>query len=265
MDNVETQTPAASAGVPARPAPGLMARFVGIVTSPRATFEAVAANPKWLTMLVLVVAIGACCLVAFMSTDVGRQALVDQVEKSFDSTQRMMRGLGVEIPESAREQALAQYRDAPTWRLVIMPLISMAVFTPLVAAVIAGILFGVFAMFGGGARYKQVFAVVVHTWVITSVQQVFITPLNYLRESLDSATNLYVFVAGFVAEGGFVARLLGMIDLFRVWWILVLATGLAVLYRRKTAPIAWSLFSVYGLIALVWAGVAAFLAARSGA
>ena len=41
--------------------------------------------------------------------------------------------------------------------------------------------------------------------------------------------------------------------------------GVAVLYRRRTAPIAWSLLSVYGLIALVWAGVAALLAARSGA
>jgi hypothetical protein len=265
MDNVEAQSPVTSGSPPARPAPGLMARFVGVVTSPRATFEAVAADPRWLTMLLLLIAIGAVCLVGFMSTEVGRQAMVDQVEKGFDSTQRMMRGLGVEIPEAAREQTLAQYRDAPLWRLVIMPLVSMVIFTPLIVAATAGILFGAFAMFGGGARFKQVFAVVVHTGVIMSVQQLFVTPLNYLRESLDSATNLYVFVSGFVTEGTFVARLLGAIDLFRLWWILVLATGLAVLYRRKTAPIAWSLISVYGLFALIWAGVAAFLAARSGA
>ncbi len=265
MDNVDTQSPAASAAPPVRPAPGLMARFVGVVSSPRETFQAVADNPKWLMMLLLLLAVSAVCLIGFMSTEVGRQAMVDQVEKGFDSTQRMMRGLGVEIPDAAREQAVAPYRDAPVWRLVLMPLISMTIFIPLVTAVVAGILFGAFAMFGGGARFKQVFAVVVHAGVITAVQQLFVTPLNYFRESLDSATNLYVFVSNFVTEGTFVARLLGAVDLFRVWWILVLATGLAVLYRRKTAPIAWSLFSVYGRIALIWAGVAAFLAARSGA
>jgi hypothetical protein len=56
-----------------------------------------------------------------------------------------------------------------------------------------------------------------------------------------------------------------MVDLFRVWWVLVLAAGLAAVYRRKMKPIAWSLFSVYGLFVLIAAGVAAWFAARSGA
>jgi uncharacterized membrane-anchored protein len=41
-----------------------------------------------------------------------------------------------------------------------------------------------------------------------------------------------------------------MTDLFIVWWLIVLAIGLGVLYRRRTQPIAISLLAVYALIAL---------------
>jgi hypothetical protein len=263
MDNIATGP--ATEGASKVAEQGLLARFVGILMSPRATFAGVVARPRWFGMLALTIVISIVCISGFMSTAVGRQAMVDQVEKGFDSSQRLMRGLGIEMPESAREQALAQYRDAPTWRLIIGPTISILIITPIVMLIIAGIFFGVFAMMGGGASFKQVLAVVVHAGAVSAVGAVFLTPLNYFRESLDSAANLYVFVSSFVPDGSVVAKFLGMIDLFRVWWVFVLATGLAVLYRRRTQPIAISLYSVYGIIALVWAVVAAWLAARSGA
>jgi hypothetical protein len=46
-----------------------------------------------------------------------------------------------------------------------------------------------------------------------------------------------------------------MIDLFIIWWFIVLAIGLAVLYRRRTQPIAISLFAVYLVIILCAAAV----------
>ena len=46
-----------------------------------------------------------------------------------------------------------------------------------------------------------------------------------------------------------------MTDLFLVWYVLVLAIGLAVLYRRKTQPIALSLYAVYAVIVVVFAAI----------
>jgi hypothetical protein len=40
-----------------------------------------------------------------------------------------------------------------------------------------------------------------------------------------------------------------------VWWLVVLAIGLGVLYRRKTQPIAITLFGIYAVIILA---IAAF-------
>ena len=56
-------------------------------------------------------------------------------------------------------------------------------------------------------------------------------------------------------EKSFLASLLGAVDVFLVWWIVVLAMGLAVLYRRRTQPIAISLLAVYAVIAIVIAVV----------
>jgi hypothetical protein len=82
------------------------------------------------------------------------------------------------------------------------------------------------------------------------VQQIFIFPLNYARESMSSATNLGLLVP-FLDEGNLLARFLGTIDLFIIWWLVVLSIGIGVLFRRKTAPIFWSFMGVYVVIALV--------------
>ena len=58
-----------------------------------------------------------------------------------------------------------------------------------------------------------------------------------------------------IDEGSFLGKLLGMIDLFIVWWVIVLAIGLGVLYRRRTQPIAIALFGVYAVIALGGAAI----------
>lgn len=63
-------------------------------------------------------------------------------------------------------------------------------------------------------------------------------------------------------DATFLARLLGWIDLFRIWWILNLSVGLGVLYKVRTRPIASGLLGVYVAIALIIAGV---ITARAGA
>ena len=113
---------------------------------------------------------------------------------------------------------------------------------------------------GGTATFKQLFAVFVHSTAVTVVQQLFVTPLNYVRETMSSATNLAVFLP-MLDESSFLAKLLGTIDLFLIWWVVVLSIGLAVLFKRKTGPIAAGLFIVYGVIAVI---VAAFYG-RGGA
>jgi hypothetical protein len=224
---------------------GLIARIFGVLLSPRKTYADVAARPRSLGVLAVILSIIATGSVIFSSTEIGRQALLDQQVRTMES-------LGIKLPEEAYQRMEEQMSRPYTPYLGAAAAI---VFVPIVLLVIAGIAFGIFnAVLGGDATFKQAFAVVVHSGVISAFQQLFLYPLNYARESMSSATSLAVFLP-FLDENTFPARLLGGIDLFVIWWMVNLATGLGVLYKRRTGPIAVGMLAVYLVIALIIAGV----------
>jgi hypothetical protein len=136
------------------------------------------------------------------------------------------------------------------------------VLSPIMGVILTGILFAVFnAVLGGEATFKQLFSVWTHAGVISALSALFTAPLNLARGAVGSATNLAVLLP-MLDEGSFLGRLFGMVDLFVIWGLIVLAIGLGVLYRRKTQPIVLAFFGVYAVIAVV---VAAIMSRLGGA
>jgi hypothetical protein len=235
----------------AEPAPGgksLPARLFGVLVSPRAAYADVVARPRWLGALAVVVLISAAAVFTFMSTEVGQQAALDMQMRQMESF-----GRTVTDAQYARMEQMAGYSKyfGAAGQLVSLPLMAL---------VIAGIAFAIFnAALGGDATFKQAYAVVAHSGVIVAVQQFFVLPLDYARETLSSPTNLAVFLP-FLDESSFLARMLGSIDLFVIWWAINVSIGFAVLYRKRTGPIATTLLVIYVTIGLVIAAVKTALA-----
>jgi hypothetical protein len=222
---------------------GLLSRVLGVFFSPRATFGDVAARPRALGALAVgsfVVVLG---LFALFSTEVGQQAWIDQQVRGSESFGRTM----------TDQQIQGMERIAPYIGYIVV--VGYLIVIPIFVAMTSGILLGVFnALLGGDATFKQVFAVVSHAGLVTALQTVFAMPLDYMRETLSSPTNLGVFLP-FLDEMSFLGRLFGMLDLFYIWWLVTLSIGLGVLYKRKTGPIATSLLIVYFVIVLAIAAV----------
>lgn len=234
--------PTTDAGAPVAPM-GLLSRFIGVITSPKATFQAVVAHPRWFGMLALVTVIVAVGVSLPMTTEAGRQA-------ALDNNVRQMENLGFQVNDEMYANMAKGMRFA-----VYQTFFSILFVGPIISVILAGILYGVFAvLMGGQATFKQLFAVYVHSTVISAAGQLFTGPLNYFRGSMSSPTNLAV-VLPMIDETSFLGRLFGMIDLFLVWWLVLLAIGLGVLYRRRTQPIAIGLFAVYVVIILAAAAV----------
>jgi hypothetical protein len=223
---------------------GLVSRFLGVITSPKATFQSVAAHPKWLGMLVVTTVIISVCSALPMMTPEGKRA-------AFERQLDVLEGFGMQVSD---QQYAQMQQQSQSNMAVVGPLVGPLVFVPVVTVIIAGILFGIFTMMGGQATFKQVFAMYVHAGVIGALGQLFTGPLNYFRGSVSSATNLAVALP-MLDEKSFLGRLFGMIDLFWVWGLIVLAMGLAAVYRRRTEPIAYTLLSIYAVIILCIAGV----------
>jgi hypothetical protein len=221
----------------------LPARLAGVIFSPRATYADVAARPRIVGMLAVVLAIIVSATFAFLATEVGQQASVDNQVRQLESFGRTV--TDVQYAQMERMAPLARYFAAGFQFL----------FTPILALIVAGLAFAIFnAALGGDASFKQVYAIVVHSGVILVIQALFGLPLAYARESLSGTTNLGVFFP-FLDEASFAARALGAVDLVLVWWLVSLAIGLGVLYRRRTAPIATTLLVIYGVIGLTIAAV----------
>ena len=221
----------------------VFSRFIGIITAPRATYERVVAHPKWLGMYVLTAAIMAFGAALPMTTEAGKQAAVDQQVSGMES-------FGMEVSDEMYEQmrrrtAFLPYQTAG----------SIIIFGIIMSLLMAAILWAVFnAAMGGEATYKKILAIVIHASVISALGQLFTGPINYFRGSVSSATSLGALLP-MLDDQSFMGRLAGMLDIFIIWWLIVLAIGLAVLYRRRTQPIAYTLFGIYALIIVAIAAI----------
>jgi hypothetical protein len=223
----------------------LVSRAVGIITAPRVTYESVVAHPRWLGMLALSAGGLGLLIGGFLLTKVGQEAWLDAALNSPFSGQ----------PSEQAIQGMEKMAPYVGYFTVVY----MLVLVPIFMCIVSGILYAVFnAAMGGNATFKQVLTVAVHTGPIGILSQLFTVPLNYFRGTMTSATTLAVLLP-MLPEKSFVARLLGMIDLFLIWQLVVLSIGLGVLYRRRTQPIATALLVVYAIIAVIVAFV------RSGA
>ena len=230
------------------PAPAsLVSRLVGVLFTPRQTFQGIVAAPRWLGMLLLIAVFMGLVTFLFLSTQVGRDAVLDQQVSA-------MEAFGVTVSDQMYAQlegrlAYARYTGAAS-QLVALPIVYL---------IMAGILIAIFnAAMGGDATFKQVYTVVVHSGAVSIVQQLFVMPLNYYRGSMNSPTNLAAMLP-MLPEKSFLTYLLGTVDIFLIWWLFVLAIGLAVLYRRRTQPVAITLFVIYAVVALCIAGVRSWM------
>ncbi|HVG55209.1 MAG TPA: YIP1 family protein [Vicinamibacterales bacterium] len=234
-----------SAGSGAAPPQGLLTRVIGVIFSPREAFAAVAARPTWLGAVAIAVLISGAAQFFLLSTDVGKELALDQQVST-------MEAFGITISDEAyatMEEGMENARyTGPIFTII---------FTPLILLISAGILHVMFGLVGGGnGTYKQVYAVSAHSAIISSLQLVF-TTLVTIAAGRAAGANLAVFTPT-LEDTTFVYKLLSYIDVFYVWSTFVTAVGLAVLYKRRTGPIAMVLLGIY----LAFAVLIAF--ARSG-
>jgi hypothetical protein len=218
-----------------------MRRIAGVLRHPRSTMAALVAAPAFSSTWALLLIIWLAPATWLLSTNVGRQAVVDE-------RVRVLEAFGATVDD--REYASLQ--QSPPWatylisggRLMLMPPLTLLVALALV---------GLARSDGKTMSAAAALAVAVHASTVLVVQELVATPLHYLRESITSPTNLAVILPGF-GEGTLAARLFGSIELFGLWWLWLLALGVAAATGRPARRYFVRLLVVY-------VGIAALLAA----
>ena len=227
------------------PQPPLLARIIGVLFSPRETFSAVVARPRWFGAIAVAVLVMGVAQFVLLSSDVGKQLALDQQVKT-------MEAVGVTLSDEAYARLERGMENAR----YTSPIFTM-IFVPLIMTMSAGILHLMFGLIGGGnGTYKQVYTISAHTAILSGLQLVFTTIVS-LAAGKAAGANLAVF-APTLEDTTFAYKFLSYIDLFYVWSTFITAVGLGVLYKRRTGPIAMVLFGIYfvfaALIAYVMSG-----------
>jgi hypothetical protein len=193
-----------------------------------------------MAVMLLTFLVTAGCGVAFMQTRVGQQALVDRWERS-------ALAFGREVPDERYAELVAMSEHGALYALI-----TALAGGPVLSCAVAGMIFGAFSRLRAAVSYTQVLAIVAHGGVILAVRELVAAPFNYARETLASPTTLSQLFPIF-DEVSPAARFLGAVDVFVVWWVIVLAIGVALLYRRSARSIIVAFVGVYVAFAAVLA------------
>jgi Yip1 domain len=225
-----------------------MRRIAGVLRHPRSTMAALVAAPSWLPTWALILAVWLVPAGWLLSTETGRQALVDERVRQIEAFGGRVDD--AEYETLRRSPPLGTY-FASGGRVLLAP--------PVTVLVAVGL--GLLARIDGAAlSLGPALAVSVHASVVLALQQLVATPLHYLRESLTSPTNLAVFLPG-LEDGTVGARLFGAVDIFGLWWLWLLALGVAAATGRPARRYLARLLVVYVAVA---AGVAVAMALSGG-
>src|SRR5689334_10426147 len=108
--------------------PNVVARLLGVLFSPRATYQAIVARPKVLGALVITISVMAVTEGAFFTTQVMREVLLDQQVKTVES-------FGVNINDQAYERM-----EQGISRAAITTPLTLVVGIPIVVAILAAII-----------------------------------------------------------------------------------------------------------------------------
>jgi len=234
-------SPAMMSSAPDAPAStGALSRIVGVFFSPKATFESIAARPTWIVpvILICIVQLG---VVAVFSQRVGWRSMIEKQ----DANSSRLQGLPPEQLERVLEM---QVKYAP-----VIGYLGAALGPFLGVAVVGGILLGLFnGFFGGKMQYETALGVVSHAWMPGLIAGILGIVILFLADpSSVDLQNLVASNPGVLLSDDsprWMVVLLGSLDIFSFWTMLLMAAGFHAANPKKI-----SFGKAFGLILFVWA------------
>jgi hypothetical protein len=211
-------------------------RLIGVFVSPESTMQDIAARPTWVVPLIILMLVGA--LSGYFLKDAILQTQLEGMEKRNMTAEQI-------------EQARPMMEKMMTYTAPLAPLIT----TPIFYVIIAGVLMLVGNLIlGGETRFPTIFSVTCWSGMISVLSSLINVPVMVNRQVMESATSV---ASLFPAEESpsFFHNLLGQIDLFWIWWVVVLGFGIAAAYKFSTRKAMTTVFILWAIFAVVAAAI----------
>jgi len=223
----------------------LFQRMVLVFTEPARAFADIVAHPRWAGAFLIVVFAG------LVSTQASFPYIMEAQTQAFQSNPNM-------TPEQTEMMMQRFDPEKETAQRIQMSLLAV-IGGFLELLILAGLFtFGCSFLLGGEATFKQVMAVIAHSLLIRVPKVLLLTPLILVKKNMSVSTSLAILIPmdQWMTPLGV---LLMQVDIFKIWGITLLITGLATLFRFSTGKVAalvLGFFSLWVVIQVVLAIVA---------
>jgi hypothetical protein len=237
----------------AAPSVSSVGRIFGVLFSPKPTFESIVRRPSWLAPVVL----GCVFFMAVVAVFTQRGGWPSFFEKQAASSSRMQK-----MSAEDRERTMqAQVKFAPTFGYI-----EGVIIPPVGALVVAGVLMLIFNLsIGTRINFKTSLGIVSFAWVPWLIHGALSVLILYLRDpSTVDLQNIVASNPGALLSDDtskWLVALLGSIDIFAIWTMILLAIGFSATDSKKLSfgkslvlvIIPWILFTVMkvGIVAAV--------------
>ncbi len=209
----------------------------GVLLAPEKTFRALAVRPSWLApLVVLIVTALALSIVVTPKLDM-KQVMREAIEES-----------GKDVDEAQLDRQV-EMADKFKW----VGTASQLVLQPAVYLLTAGIFLVLFRLMGSEIDFRRSLSVTVHGMMPFVIATLLTIPVVMSRAELSlqdvqSARYLHSNLASFAPEstGKAMVALLGSIDLFSIWTVILLGIGYRVVGRVSKA-------AAFGVVIALWA------------
>jgi len=227
-----------------------LGRIVGVLFSPKATFEDIVRKPTWLLPVLISTILGIVSTVVLNQRINWRDYVVQQMEKSPSATQ-----LSAEQKEQRAEVSA---------KVTVYIVYGIGVVGSVLFAVIVGatMMLAYNLLAGAGATFSQSLGIAAHTLLVGIVSTpifllvLLLRPAGTVDPENPVATNLAAFLPEESAK--WLIALCKSIDIFTIWMLVLLAIGFAAVNPRKlkgSKPyvIAFSVWGALVVVKVLWA------------
>lgn len=241
--------PAESMTLPQEPTAKLssLQRLVKMFYAPGEVFDDIKTKPSW------VLALAAYIIVVILTS------LVIWNNIDFDaSTREAISSIGFEVPEETIERQV----EASEKRWYIKPIVTGAVFAPILLVAAAALFFLMMKMVGSDISFLATYSTTLHAYfpgkAVYSVLLAILAVTQGPVTEMGLVTLLKSSIAGFLPHGSSLALItLGsFVDVFRIWGIVLLIIGLATVGRVSRGKATFAALAPWILAVVVSTGLA---------
>jgi hypothetical protein len=228
-----------------------LGRLVNVIIEPKRAFADIVERPGWWVPMILLMVLSVVFMTAF-SSHVGWERFMRHQFETNKQTQNM--------PAEQREnlvQTQAKYAGPFGMAMAVVAV-------PASMLLISGVMMFMFTtVLGGSVNFKKTLGVVAHSMVPGLISTPLILAVMYMKDPSDfDLNNPAGFNLGFymdpLSTPAWLVSLGSSIDVFSIWTILLIATGMSVATSKPWKTSLLGVAAPWALIVLIKVGWAAF-------